>query len=35
MPTYVPRLRHYQNWLAAHAALQFPDYESLWRWRGT
>lgn len=35
MPPYVPQIRLYQNWLAAHRGLSFASYEDLWRWSVT
>jgi acetoacetyl-CoA synthetase len=30
--TPMPRLAHYQAWLARERGLSFPDYDALWQW---
>jgi acetoacetyl-CoA synthetase len=27
-----PRITEYEQWLAEHRGLRFPDYEAMWRW---
>src|SRR4029453_18713114 len=29
---YVPRIRHYQQWLSDRLGLRFDSYDALWQW---
>ncbi len=35
MPTQIPQIRRYTEWLATHRGLHFNDYPALWRWSVT
>lgn len=34
-PAFIPRIRRFQDWLAAERGLHFADYAGLWRWSTT
>ncbi len=34
-PPFIPQIRLYQRWLAAHRGLSFDSYDALWRWSTT
>ncbi len=35
MPTQIPQIRRYTDWLATQRGLHFDDYPALWRWSVT